>query len=304
MPLLTLALCASILPAAAQSSDLDRVLELAGRYLLDYERQLTAVVAEEQYDQWVEAGRTASTTSTGRMRESASSVVGPSKRTLVSDFLMIRWPGDAAWFGFRDVLSVDGRPVRDREERLLKLFTQNPKDVLARADLIAAESARYNIGGVARNINVPTQALDFLHPRYRSRFGFRRGGTESIEGRTVLKVEFEEREKPYLISTLSGAGIPARGIAWIDPSDGVVMQTQLDLNIAESRMLLRSRITVSYRMEEGLGLRVPAELRERHEQSDPASRFGPPTILNGRAVYNNFRRFGTETREELVPGTR
>ena len=128
-------------------------------YLVDYETKLTGVVAEEQYKQWVEAGRTATGTSTGRVRQRDSAVQGPTKRSLVSDFLMIRWPGEAAWFGFRDVLSVDGTPVRNREERLLKLFTQNPKDVLARADLIAAESARYNIGGVERNINVPTHAL-------------------------------------------------------------------------------------------------------------------------------------------------
>jgi hypothetical protein len=283
-----------------QTGDVERVLSLTRAYLLTYEQQLSAVVAEEHYDQWitVPAGPPAGTT-TGRMRDRIADP-GSTKRALVSEFVMVRWPGEAAWFGFRDVLRVDGRPVRDREERLLKLFTQHPRDVLARADLIAAESARYNIGGVARNINVPTQALDFLHERHQARFHFSSAGTDTIDGVRATKVAFEEREPPYLISTLSGGGIKARGTAWIDPQSGEISQTQLDLTIVESRQVLRSRITVLFRPDTSLGLRVPVELRETHEQSDPASRVGRGTVLSGLATYRNFRRFSTETREQLA----
>ncbi len=283
----------------AQPADLERVLALTSQYLLAYEKELTAVVAEEQYDQWVDAGRNSAATSTGRMRDRPAEY-GPTKRSLVSDFLMIRWPGEAAWFGFRDVLSVDGKPVRDREQRLLRLFAEGAKDVLTRADLIAAESARYNIGGVARNINVPTQALDFLHPRHRSRFQFRKSAEETLEGTTTWRVEFEERERPYLIGTPSGGSVQAKGFVWIDPLDGSLLQTQLNLSVAESRQILRTRITVIFRHDPALGLRVPAELQETHEQSDPASRFGGATVVGGRALYRNFRRFGTETKEELA----
>ncbi len=299
-PAVALLFAASAAAAAAQSAGLERVLALTGTYLVAYEKALTAVVAEEQYDQWIDTGRGSATTPTGGMRGRAAEQ-GPTKRSLLSDFLMIRWPGEAAWFGFRDVLSVDGRPVRDREQRLLELFTQNPNDVLKRADLIAAESARYNIGGVARNINVPTQALDFLHPRHRSRFEFRKSGEDTLDGILTWKIEFEERDRPYLIGTPSGGSVQARGFAWIDPSDGAVLQTQLNLSLAEARQILRTRITVSFRREPDLGLRVPAELQETHEQADPASRFGGATVLNGRALYRNFRRFGTETKEQLVP---
>jgi len=285
--------------AAAQSAELDRVLDLASAYLIEYEKQLSAVVAEEHYEQWIDAGRSSTPGAPGRTRQSSGGAA-PTKRSLVSDFLMIRWPGEAAWFGFRDVLSVDGSPVRDREQRLLELFTRKPSDVLARADLIAAESARYNIGGIARNINVPTQGLDFLHPRHRPRFRFQRVAEETIEGARVLKVEFEEREPPFLIATPSGRGVRARGHAWIDPVDGAIVQTQLDLSIAEARQLLRTRITVTFRHETALGLRVPGELHETHEQSDP-SRVGPATVLGGRAQYGNFRRFGIATEEKLRP---
>lgn len=271
----------------------------ARAYVIDYETQLTGVVAEEHYDQWVEAGQTGTNASTDRVRERAGLVQGPTKRSLVSDFLMTRWPGEGAWFGFRDVLLVDGAPVRNREERLLKLFMQNPSDVLARADVIAAESARYNIGGVERNINVPTQALDFLHPRHSSRFSFRKAGEDLLDGRTLWRLAYEEREQPYLITTPSGRGIRSTGAVWIDEKTGAVFQTQLNLSTAEARQLLRTRITVIYRHDDNLGFLVPTELRESHEQSDPSSRFGGAVQLNGLARYMKFRRFRTETHETL-----
>jgi hypothetical protein len=286
---------------AQDAVDLASLLLRTRAYLVDYETQLTGVVAEEHYDQWVEAGRTGTGVVTGRVRERARSVQGPTKRSLVSDFLMTRWPGEGAWFGFRDVLLVDGAPVRDREERLLTLFIHNPSDVLARADLIAAESARYNIGAVERNINVPTQALDFLHPRHSSRFSFRKTGEESLDGRTLWRIAYEEREQPYLIKTPSGRGIRATGVAWIDEATAAVFQTQLDLSTAEARQLLRIRITVIYRHDENLGFLVPTELRENHEQSDPSSRLGGAVQLNGIARYAKFRRFRTETHEQVTP---
>jgi hypothetical protein len=264
----------------AQSTDLNRVLERTSAYLVAYQQQLTAVVAQERYDQWIDTARSAPPASTGGMR-GRPPAQGPTRRSLVSDFLMIRWPGEAAWFGFRDVPQVDGVPVGDRDERLLALFSQNPKDVLDRADLIAAESARYNIGGVARNINVPTQALDVLHPRHRTRFHFTKSGEDTVDGRQAWKIEFEERERPYLVGTPSG-------------------QTQLNLNVAEARQILRTRITVRFCHEPSLGFRVPVELDESHEQTDPASRLGSATVVGGRAVYRNFRRFGTETQETLT----
>jgi len=286
---------------AQDAVDVEALLVRMRAYLVDYETKLTGVVAEEHYEQWVEAGRAVVGGPAGQVRQSASAVQGPTKRSLVSDFLMIRWPGEAAWFGFRDVFLVDGTPVRDREERLLKLFTQNPMDVLARADLIAAESARYNIGGVERNINVPTQALDFLHPRFGSRFSFRKAGDEALDGRTVWRIAYEEREEPYLIKTPSGRGIRATGVAWIDQQTSAVLQTQLDLSVVEARLLLRMRITVVYRPDETLGFHVPVELRESHEQSDPSSRVGGAVQVGGRARYLKFRRFRAEAQEKMVP---
>ena len=106
---------------------------------------------------------------------------------------------------------------------------------------------------------------------------------------------------PYLIKTPSGRGIRATGIAWIDQTTAAVLQTQLDLSVAEARQMLRTRITVVYRHDETLGFHVPVEMRESHEQSDPSSRFGGAVQLGGRARYLKFRRFRAEAQEGLVP---
>lgn len=296
-----LQLAALAVPLLAQPIELDQVLSRIGQYLVDYEKRLSAVVAEERYEQWIEAGGRPMIAGTGRSAEVGigRGTQAATRRMLVSDFLMIRWPGESAWFGFRDVLTVDGQPVRDREERLLKLFTQDSKDVLNRADAIAAESARYNIGDVFRNINVPTQALDFLHPRHRGRFSFRKTGEDNTDGTRAWKIEYTERERPFLIQTPSGEGVRAAGIAWVDPHDGSVIQTQLNLISAEARRVLRTQIIAVFRHQSTLGMRVPVELREMHEQSDP-SRSGPPIQVVGRAEYRNFRRFQTTT-EETIP---
>ena len=49
------------------------------------------------------------------------------KRTLRSDFLLVRYPEDTHWQAFRDVAEVDGKPVRDHDARLTKLFLEPPE---------------------------------------------------------------------------------------------------------------------------------------------------------------------------------
>jgi hypothetical protein len=60
---------------------------------------------------------------------------------------------------FRDVFERDGKQVRDRQERLAALFLKgSSRSAFEQARAIMDEGARYNIGNVARNINMPTLA--------------------------------------------------------------------------------------------------------------------------------------------------
>src|SRR5262245_23130244 len=96
----------------AQEPTLADVLSRAGAYVTAFQRQLAGIVAEETYVQDI--------------REQAISVSGPrppqlrgpTHRELASDLLLVKPEKGDRWIQFRDVFQVDGRPVRDRTERL------------------------------------------------------------------------------------------------------------------------------------------------------------------------------------------
>src|SRR4051812_21352046 len=96
-------------PARPVDPVMDSVLKRAGLYVLEFERQLSGVVAEEAYLQ---------TSSSG----SGAPVMPGGRRELKSDLLMVKPVGTNRYMAFRDVFEVDHRAVRDREDRLMKLF--------------------------------------------------------------------------------------------------------------------------------------------------------------------------------------
>ena len=94
------------LPRAAQAPDLDAVLGAAGRYLAQYERDVTAVLAQEEYVQHIPTEAKV--------------------RRLQSDLLIIA-EENVGWVEFRDTFEVDELRVRDRDNRAAQLFLKpNP----------------------------------------------------------------------------------------------------------------------------------------------------------------------------------
>jgi hypothetical protein len=100
-------------------------------------------------------------------------------RELMSDLLPVKPEKADRWIQFRDVFEVDGRPIRDRSERLMKLFVEPSSSTAGQVEQIVTESARYNIGSVLRTINVPVFALLILDAKLQPRFKFARVGAGS-----------------------------------------------------------------------------------------------------------------------------
>ena len=95
------------------------------------------MVAEEHYDQSAE----------GPPR-------GGQRRELRSDFLLVR-PAGFDWFlEYRDVIEIDGRLVQDRQDRLTDLFLSPSSSAHIQAQAITVASARHNIGGITRTLNL------------------------------------------------------------------------------------------------------------------------------------------------------
>ena len=257
-------------PVAAAEPRLKDVLARLESYLTAYEAQLSTLVAEEQYVQW--SGREGSESK---------------RRTLTSDFGFLRLPGRLEWLGLRDTFSVDGEPVPDRQGRLDRLLVEGAAGQQDLARRIVEENARYNIGIVARTINVPMLALDYLESRNRWRLSLHRRGEEEVEGRKAWAISFEEKERPTLVRTTRGRSQPVHGLVWVAPADGVVLRTE----IAFDRLgddSPAARITVRYRQEAALGMLVPFEMRERYQMESGTS---ARTEIGAVATYAKFRQF-------------
>src|SRR5687767_7676263 len=96
--------CAALAALRAQEPSRDVLLRTTAAYVQRFVDDLANVVAEEELRQEFRLG-------------------APKRRTLRSDFLLVRYPGEERlYLTFRDVLEVDGRPVRDQQERITKLF--------------------------------------------------------------------------------------------------------------------------------------------------------------------------------------
>jgi hypothetical protein len=269
--------------AAGQTPDPDvaQVLDRVGAYVEAFERELAGITIEEDYTQQV-LPRAFDTR--GRTRQ------------LRSDLLMIRIAAEDRWVQFRDVFQVNGRAVRDRDERLARLFLSPSASALTEAEAIATESARYNLGSILRTINLPVMAMAYFSARHRHRSVFSQvdpGNTKSIaglaSGRDIRAIRFEETQPETLIRTENEGDLPANGRAWIDSTTGHILKTEL---IAESSRV-RGRIEVSYRNEPGLGVLVPAEMREEYTSGPNVNR------IVGRAKYGKLRRFTVSTEMTL-----
>ena len=279
---------------AIQAPELETVLSRAGEYIERYEPALGTVIAREVYTQ---TERVPDLQRSLGARGAAALLFRYERRRLLSDFLMVRpaSQGDR-WMGFRAVVEVDGRPVRDRLERLQETLEGSAETVVARWRRLAEESARYNIGSFLRSTNVPTFALTILHDEYRHRFEFERVDDERVEGLNVWVIQYRERVTPTLIADLRGGDVFARGRIWIDPVDGRLVRTEVRTGDGDSPM--RSQTTVSYRPDGELGIWVPYNMQERYESRDGRR-------LDATANYSNFQQFnvsvGTAVSQPPLP---
>jgi hypothetical protein len=272
------------------------VIKRAGAYVVDFQRELSGIVAEERYVQDVRY--VLQSYAVGSLPRSTASQ--DARRVLMSDLLLVRPAGATRWVQFRDVFEVDGRPVHDRSERLFKLFIEPTASSAQQVDDIVRESSRYNIGNLQRTINVPLLALLILDPANQRRFAFERTqdrkprlGSEpkSAGDAQIWVVEYHEESAGTLIRGSGNHDIPSHGRFWIDAASGHVVGTEL---IADDTTL-KGTVNVIYRLEPSVNLLVPAEMRERYEVRRDGSR------VDGTATYSKFRQFQVKVDEKIAP---
>ena len=284
------AVLALLLSAPAVADDrppLAVVLQRVADYVVHYQQVISGVVAEEHYVQ----------------NSDKSERPFVTHRELKSDLLLVKAEGQSnGYVQFRDVYEVDGDPVRDRSDRLLKLFLNQKPDESAKkqAAEIMNESARYNIGSVLRNVNTPMFGLILFDPTYQPRFkhsigtehkGTPRGLPKSEAFRLAAdawEIDYEEAAAPTVIQG-DGQDAKSHGRIWVDPETGRILITEL-VNEAKT---VRTTIRVSYQSMPLEGVVLPVEMRETYLLKNRFYTF------EGEATYGNYRRFSVNTVEVI-----
>lgn len=245
------------------------VVERASKYVENYRKEFSAVVCEERQIQTLFK-------SDGSVRR---------RRVLVSDLMFVKVGDNATPSGFRDVISADGRPVRDRGYRLRKLFLEKPSNVVIdQARAIAIESGRYDLG-IPRIGESPLLPIGLLGTEFVSNFRF------ALTGRTLT---FDELESPTYMRGMRPRGIqytPSRGSFVVDPGTGAVLSASLT---SEGNGDDMSRtFLVRYDDHAQLKMLVPVEMTEtyRFPSRPKDDRF------EAKYTYSAFRRFQVTTSE-------
>jgi hypothetical protein len=274
----------------------DQLLDLLGKYLLEYETQLSSVVADERFDQRVYYTRYGAEAETRFGEPGSDSTPGRSMSTdrrdrtrLESEVAFIRLPG-AEWLAFRDVRKVNGRAVESSGPPISTVLTA-PTAGLTAARAIAEASARHNLGS-PRTVNVPTAPLEIVHPIHRVAHKYARFADEHVNGTRTAVVSFLEVARPTLVKEPGGRTLISSGRVWLDAVTGAVWRIEW-IYQAERRGTGAPppKLRVDFAPHRELGMMVPVEMTEVFSVMDGRG--------EGRASYSNFRRFGTSAR--IVP---
>jgi hypothetical protein len=280
MPWLTLALVLWTAGPRAQAPTLDRILSVAGTYVTTFATAVSNVVIEEHYEQY-----TGYVSERDMLRKG-----GPNAyRELKADLLLLQVGGLVVWRPFRDVFEVNGRPIRDRDERLARLFLTPTPGAAAQAARISAESARYNIGMPHRTVNMPFVPLLFLLPDIQPRFRFSLDTRDVAAGRNVWIVAYEERARPTLIRGVEpdqdDVDVETAGRFWIDGDTGEVERATL--HVSARRM--RGELTTTFEPDVRFGVALPTKLTEEYVVDEREDRY-----VSGTATYSRYRTFDVQ----------
>lgn len=254
--------------APSQALSTASLVERAGRYVTAYEQAFSAVVSEEhQVQKLIRAD--------GRVRQ---------VRDLKSDFLVVKiGTGTQA---FRDVIEVDRKPVRNRTDRLRKLFLDTPRAAVEQARAIAKESERHNIG-LQRTGNSPLLPLMFLRPALAS--GFRFSSTDGT-------LTFQEVRTPSVLGQRTGStrfNLMSKGTFKLDPESGRILAAEFTAEGPPPTWA--TLLAVRYSLDKDLDLMVPVDVRERYWRTDKPK----DDRLEVNSTYTNFRRFEVSVAQQI-----
>jgi hypothetical protein len=264
--------------------ELISVLQRATQYVWEYEAELGNLIGGEEYVQsaaWLDLSG----------RGSHPMVAKRSQRRISSDFLLIQVGSE--WTALRKANRVDGVKVKDTQPAFEDAFDNSPETNTRRLDAMKAESTRYNIGDIIREINLPTFALKVLRESEVSRFAFELAGSSKIGGIQTWAIRFREQTSPTLVIGGKGEFLYSTGTLWIEPDTGRVLRTEFNVQNQFKPSWVRARILVKYALAKNVKVLLPSLMNEHYE-----SEFN---TVDSQAFYSNFRPFEVDVKFEIHP---
>jgi hypothetical protein len=267
-------------PASAMidaSSPVDAVVAKAADYIRAYQRELTQILADEEYEQQIVT--------------QTPEEPGMPRRRLTQSEVFFLFAGD--WMAMRDVVTVDGAPLKARPDLKQALASLPTLEVARR---FKEYNSRYNVGRIVRNFNEPTLSLLLLDDRYRSNVTFKWRRVQKEKDGDWVTVEFEERPGAGgLIVDLAGAAAPSKGRFEVHAGTGQIRFAQMVTTIGP----VTAELTTRYGPNAHVGILVPVTFTEHYREgaargagSDPRTRIQSRyEEIRARADYRNYRRF-------------
>jgi len=280
---------------------LQTLLARVADYGRRYEQTMATVVIEERYVQllkrWGLPPKAADTERLAWLPGAGApdrlDVQVYQRRQTRADLLLVQLPNQR-WAAFRDILEVNGREQRGREDRLRRLFLEQTADGHRQLHRINEASAALNLGRFYREINVPTVGLMILQAGRQPRFSFKAGSVDRVGDVACRQISFAETTKPTLVRTLEEKDVPLAGSACVD-ADGVVWRTRIEL---EGRVAARGAVEVVYAPHERIDVLVPVRMWEWYLPVQQDESRGP-VYIEALATYSNLRQFTVTTSETV-----
>ncbi len=290
-------------PPVLSQAELQELVKSAGAHIDEYYAALKDLTAEE--------------TRTIQTYDKNGKLI--CEQRTVSDFVLYqsqRAPEQVV--EYRDMSEVGGKPVKDREKRLEKLFGRVVKaessgkteQIRKELDRINREGTRYSCG-LTLSGQVLFKAL-VLHKDLRPVMSYEATGRERINDREVIVVQYlQTGTSPKfninlsVPSELQGSKIFLRGRLWLDAQTAQLWREDreyLTRSPLAAEPLIVTRLVSDY-APGAHGLWLPKKIVGQlfqHLKFDRDNR--PELLLNIRDVseYGPFRRFGIAVKEGNV----
>ena len=279
--------------APREDPAVETVLERAAAYVARYMDAMSSLTAEERYVQdlaglntvptGVQMPAPTITRPPEPFKPQAPEFIGAERRVLRADIVLVKVGPPLEWRMYRDVFEVDGRPVRDRAERLATLFLEPAETARAQAERIAEVSARFNISNLGRVLNEPGLPLAFLQTSLQPRFRF---SLDRRDRGNVWSVRYTEQAHPTLFWHNRTIENPSSGRFWIDVVTGEVTRSEH----AVSQGLTATFVT-QFQHDDKFGILLPTEMREQLSSGAQAN----ARRVAGVATYSRYRKFSVST---------